>query len=119
MAIFHYTVSVEMTISQRDLELLERACETHYNARTRSLSWIGGFLYGWKNQLGEDNEMNIFVDSTELDSMMKALEPSILTLRDDPKLFDEYVELNRKIRQRFQQIQDEYKRINPHLRTSK
>lgn len=76
----------------------------HYDAHCRSISRVGGFLYGWSNCLLMDGKA-MTCNSSELDTLMKVLEaiPQAPTHMHAP--LREFVKLGRKAWSEMAQLQ--------------
>lgn len=80
---FRYEVSAMLRLTGRELEVIFRTAEHHYDGKCAGSAQPGGFLYGWKNRLffkGSFNARNrkesIEMPATwgELDTVAKVLE---------------------------------------------
>lgn len=51
---FFYAVQTEVRFTEPEVDAMIACSERHYDAKCRSLSKVGGFLYGMKNQVRKD-----------------------------------------------------------------
>ena len=78
-------------ISNNELTILLGLSENHYDAKCKSISKSGGFLFGWQNMMLSDNgftwkeETTVAATFDQLDILLKVLEGSwCLSPEDKP-----------------------------------
>lgn len=72
---FDFRVEVRVRYGKKELAQLMKFSAEHYDAKCRSLSQPGGFLYGMKNQLGDDKFAEWPLSTQDLDLLCKVTEP--------------------------------------------
>lgn len=73
---FFYEVKAVMKISLEEIDLLMSLSEHHYDGYCKSVSKVGGFLYGMKNHAlyADDGPPELTLRQREIDTMMKLCE---------------------------------------------
>ncbi len=109
---FSYKVYVDLTLDRKEIEVLSRTAETHYDAKCRAASVPGpdAFLNAFRNVLDEDKgTATRTVDQREVDTMLKILEMSAHLPEDEAKIG---MGLSLELRRVFFEMSDEWKRVN-------
>ena len=77
---FSAVIKVNITLTRQDFNILFTACSHHYDATVRSITLIGGFLSGLRNQFeyiyhGEkEKELDTTLSFRDISLLCKALE---------------------------------------------
>ena len=87
--------------TETDINVLMLLSEHHYDGKCKAASKVGGFIYGWKNQLethkklkaqslingrhDKHSQLTMETDWHELDTTMKTMENSFILTRDKPE----------------------------------
>lgn len=72
----HYRPEFEVELSVRDIEILTKCADSHYDGACRDQSAAGGRFIGWKNMLGcsSGGVITVILKWREVDIMCKTLE---------------------------------------------
>lgn len=98
---FWYTVDMEITLSKPELEHIMQKASEHYDSVCKGSALQGGFLYGWRNQLGEDLEVVVSAKFQQLDTIAKILE-----------LPGSWADIKANVRNVMKAISEETRRLN-------
>jgi hypothetical protein len=100
---FFYQVQTEVVFTEADVDAAMRCSQRHYDAKCRSLSEVGGFLYGMKNQVRGEAGATRGFSCQELDTLQKVLEQA---------QGSEEVSLYHAVREVFASARKESERVN-------
>lgn len=110
MNAFHYDVNIRLLITSRELQVLTRFSNIHYDLKARKAGIRGGFIYGWGNRMGNDrDEMHIYVDAHQLGTCLKILEAPDIA-EDD--LNRRKTVLRFKLEDALTELKKEYEKVN-------
>ncbi len=87
---YHYIVEVKLKLTRAEIEHYIKLSERHYDGYCKSISQVGGFLYGWRNVLGlfDDSAfVEVSATSRQLDTLAKICEMEAICKVDDLHLF--------------------------------
>jgi hypothetical protein len=70
----YYVSEAQITFTKDDLDLLMKCSASHYDATCRAAGNIGGFLYGYTQQLNVQADVEVFVSFRHLDLLAKITE---------------------------------------------
>ncbi len=71
---YTYVTKAEITLTRKELEVIKKCSEAHYDGVCKSISREGGFIYGWFNKLGVKNSITETVTFNTCDIIAKTLE---------------------------------------------
>lgn len=113
---FVFEVMTEVRFDKNDVDLLMEFSSRHYDAKCKSLSQPGGFIYGMKNAIspipGEANPPATAtwkLSISDLDLLCKVVEPIVNADREKVPLF-------MQLRELLLDAGDKYRELNAHLR---
>ena len=99
---FIYQVLSEVEFSREDVEHLIDLSRQHYDHKVRSLSSVGGLLFGMRNQCMFGGPRTVQLSTRELDTLCKAVEGTGA----------DYA-LRGKLRDLLSEAQEKYRELNP------
>lgn len=109
---FDIDVKVMLELNEPELELLIECSKAHYDRHCRSISEVGGFLYGMKNML-DIGEAERSCSFREIDTLCKCLEVSPLLYGKDPIKAVQASGIWMFMKQQLNDINREWTRLNP------
>lgn len=71
---FFYRVQTEVIFTKADIDIAIRCSQRHYDAKCRAASEIGGFLYGMRNKVHDEESATHGFSWDELDTLQKIME---------------------------------------------
>lgn len=120
MTKFVYKVLAEVQFTREELEILLVLSKHHYDGHCRSVSEVGGFLYGIKNGFKFAPEIPHHLKFREIDTLCKILEMSdtlspiqSLLEMNKPQLLKVAAALATRLHQMLRDINAETARLNP------
>jgi hypothetical protein len=71
---FNYKVISNIVLTRAEINHLKHVSSIHYDEKCKNAGRLGGFIYGWYNMLGTDDEVEISATFKQLDLITKILE---------------------------------------------
>jgi len=71
---FHAVIEAEVEFTREELRQLAQMASEHYDGRCKAAANFGGFLYGFRNMLGDEPSVAVQVTWRQLDMLCKIAE---------------------------------------------